>query len=231
MKKELFVRLAGANFKEAAFDIMKHSQNTVLKKDVARAINLFVTLPCLETAIYLANTFPLILPVIITADESMARFTPKDLRGPMLTGYEESMATFDAHLFAASRIQSFLMREALAQQTTVGFHRMRNQASLLHRLNQVGFSKPFLSNSRQFLRDTITTKLSAYRAVIDLVCIHGFHDGRDRFWNGLGTESDARFYLYSEILFNVSPAVGAFSEMSEGFIKTGLSEFRPWEYE
>lgn len=90
---------------------------------------------------------------------------------------------------------------------------MRDQSPLYHRLNQIGIRKGLLRNRRQFLRDTVTKNLSAYRAVIDMVCFHGVHEGRERFWNGLGAESDPRLHLQSEILFEISEVATKFHAM------------------
>lgn len=80
---------------------------------------------------------------------------------------------------------------------------MRNQAILIERIKRIGLRKRLFSNRRQFLRDTIVSNISAYHAVIDLICIEGIHEGKLKNWNGFGVEASFQFYFESEIMFRL----------------------------
>ena len=196
--------------KAAAFNLVKGLEGGVYKNEMAAAMDLFTKLPCPETAVNLIAVCPETLALMASASDSFVRMTPKEYRGPKIQGFEEWMESFDSNLRAASAIQSFLLKEATAGRVRVGFHLMRDQSPLYHRLAQVGIRKGFFSDRRQFLRDTITRNSSAFRAVIDMICIHGVHDGRERFWNGLSGESDAQLHLQSEVMFEISHVAAAF---------------------
>jgi hypothetical protein len=210
MNGTLLKQLANCNLKAAAFHLVKGLEGGVYKKEMAAALDLFTKLPCPETAVHLVAVCPETLALMTSASDSFVRMTPKEYRGPRIQGFDEWMESFDANLRAASTIQSLLLREATAGRVRVGFHRMRDQSALYHRLNQIGIRKGLFANRRQFLRDVMTKKPSAFRAVVDMVCIHGVHDGRERFWNGLGAEADAQFHLQSEVLFEISQVADVF---------------------
>lgn len=210
MSGKILKQLANCNLKAAAFHLVKGLEGGVYKKERAAALDLFTKLPCPETAVNLVAIWPETLELMASANDSFVRTTPKEHRGPRIQGFEEWMESFDSNLRAAAAIQSFLLKEATIGRIRVGFHSMRDQSPLYYRLNQVGIRKGFFEDRRQFLRDTITKKPSAFRAVIDMVCIHGFHEGRERFWNGFGAESDAQLHLQSEVMFEVSQAADAF---------------------
>lgn len=209
MSGKLLRQLESCYLKAAAFHIVKGLEGGVYKKEMAAALDLFTKLPCPETAVILVAVCPETLPVLASASDSFVRMTPSEYRGPRIQGFEEWMESFDSNLRAASAIQQFLLREATANRVTVGFHRMRDQSPLYHRLAQVGIRKGFFADRRQFLRDTITRNPSAFRAVIDMICIHGVHGGRERFWNGLGGETDPQLHLQSEVMFEISQVTAA----------------------
>ncbi|TKS60349.1 MAG: hypothetical protein EWM73_03135 [Nitrospira sp.] len=210
MNGKLLTQLANCNLKSSAFDLVKGLEGGVYKKEMAAALDLFIKLPCPETAVNLVTVCPETLTIMISASDSFVRMTPEEYRGPKIQGFEKWMESFDSNLRAASDIQKFLLTEATAGRVRVGFHTMRDQSPLYHRLDQIGIRKSFMADRRQFLRDTITKKPLAFRAIIDMVCVHGVYEGRERFWNGLGSESDAQLYLQSEVLFDVSQAADAF---------------------
>lgn len=211
MNATLLRQLASCNLKVAAFNLVKGLAGGVYKKEMVAALDLFTTLPCPETAASLVAACPETLEVMASADDTFIRMTPKECRGPAIQGFEECMESFEANLRAASTVQSLLLKEATAGRVRIGFHRTRDQSPLYQRLGQIGIRKRFFSDRRQFLRDTISKEPSAFRAVIDIVCIHGVHEGRERFWNGLGTESDAKSYLQAEVMFDISEAIEVFA--------------------
>lgn len=213
MSAKLLRRLKNCNLKAAAFDLAKGLGGGVYKKEMTAALDLFTKLPCPETAVNLVGVCPESLALMTAASDTFVRMTPKSYRGPSIQGFDEWMESFDSHLKAASAIQAFLHREARGGRIRIGFHRMRDQSPLYYRLYQVGLRKGFLRHRRQFLRDTITKNSSAYRAVIDMVCIHGVYEGRERFWNGIGADSDPQLYLQSEILFEISQVAQEFDAM------------------
>ena len=109
----------------------------------------------------------------------------------------------ESNIDVVSKIQSFLFKKARAGDVSIGFHRLRKQAILIERINRIGLRKRLFSNRRQFLRDTIVSDLSAYHAVIDLICIEGIHEGKLKNWNGFGVEASLQFYHESEIMFRL----------------------------
>lgn len=215
MNGKLLKQLANCNLKAAAFDLVKGLEGGVYKNEMVAALDLFIRLPCPETAVNLVAVSPETLTHMASASDSFVRMTPKEYRGPAIQGFEEWMESFESNLRATSAIQSFLLKEATAGRVRVGFHRMRDQSPLYRRLDQVGIRKAFFADGRQFLRDAITKEPSAFRAVIDMICIHGVHEGQERFWNGLGAESDAKLYLQSEVMFEISQAAAFLAMLHE----------------
>lgn len=213
MSGKLLKELGNYNLKAAAFHLVKGLEGGVYKNEMVAAMDLFTRLPCPETAVNLVAVCPETLALMATASDSFVCMTPREYRGPAIQGFEEWIKSFDSNLEAASAIQSFLLKEATAGRVRVGFHRMRDQSPLYKRLAQVGIRKGFFSEHRQFLRDTITGNASAFRAVIDMICIHGVHDERERFWNGIGGESDHQLHLQSEVMFEISQVAAAFVTM------------------
>lgn len=208
MSKELLRQLGSCNLKAAAFGFVKTFSKGVYRVEVATALRNFSMLPCAETAVALARELPDVLPVLVGDNEPLTTLTPGESRGAYYDGWDEWMHRFDTNLHLVSVVHSFLQREASLGRVQVGFHQLRDQSVLFRRLALIGLTKGFFANGRQFLRDTITTKLSAFRAVADLVCIHGVYEGRERFWDGLGAESDAQYYTRSEVMFQGDEVAG-----------------------
>jgi hypothetical protein len=162
-----------------------------------------------ETAVNLVHVFPEALPFMTMANDSVTKVSKEEL-GPYFDGLHDWMSDFDRTLKSVTIIQAYLLKEATAGKVSIGFHRMRDQAILFERLERVGIKKGFFSDQRQFLRDRITKDASAFRSVLDLICIHGVHTGGERFWNALGGEVDPQFHLCSEIQYNLSLNVEPF---------------------
>ena len=114
----------------------------------------------------------------------------------------------------AETIRSFLDREVREGNVKIGFHRMRDQSPLYKRLREIGIRKPFFRDRRQFLRSVITFEPSIFQAVIDLVCVEGFQNGREVFWNAYGEECHPQFYFRSEIMFRLETR-----EANEAFVE------------
>lgn len=200
----------------AAFEMVKTFSKGVYKQELVAALDLFSKVPCLETAVNLIYVFPEALSVMTLADDSFVRMTPKEMLGARFEGLDDWMSSFDRNLKAVAAIQTHLLKEATAGKVTIGFHRMRNQAILFERLERVVIKKGLFSNKRQFLRDRITKDASAFRSVLDLICIYGVHTGRERFWDALGNEVDPQFHLRSEIQYNLSLNVESFLSILAG---------------
>jgi hypothetical protein len=216
MSNKLVSQLASCNLKIAAFEMMKTFSEGVYKQELVAALDLFSKLPCAETVVNLIHVFPEAASVMTLADDSFVRMTPKEILGPRFERLEDWMSSFDRNLKTVAVIQSYLLKEASVGNVTVGFHSMRDQAILFERLERIGIKKGFFSNKRQFLRDRITKDASAFRSVIDLICIHGVHTGRERFWDTLGNEVDPQFHLHSEIQYNLSLNVESFLSILAG---------------
>ena len=129
----------------------------------------------------------------------------------------------ESNIDVVSKIQSFLYEKARAGDVSIGFHRLRNQAILIERINRIGLRKRLFSNRRQFLRDTIVSDISAYDAVIDLICIEGIHEGELKIWNGFGVEVSLQFYHESEIMFKLKNL-----EVNDEFVRllTTISKYQ-----
>ncbi|NMD01015.1 MAG: hypothetical protein GYA62_15030 [Bacteroidales bacterium] len=177
---------------------------------MTEALDLFIKLPCPETAINLIEVVPQFTPIMTSANDFLVKTTAVENRGPKFQGYDEWIQSFDNNLLASNKIHSFLMNESLTCKIKIGFHRMRDQSIILKRLNQIGIKKDFFSDHRQFIRDIVAKNESAFRSIIDMVCIHGVHNGKEKFWNGLGAEQDSNHYQISEIMFEVSPVIDPF---------------------
>lgn len=137
---------------------------------------------------------------------------PEEHRGPAYEGCEQRVKSIRLNLHVVTNIHAFLLSEVTAGRARIGFHGLGDQASVLHRLDQIGIRKSFFKNLRQFLRDSIAVNLSAFRSVIDLICVHGVLNGKEIFWNGVGQRSDAQLQFRSEVLFEIAQA-GQCAEM------------------
>jgi len=218
MSRKLLRQLANCDLKMAAFDLVKRLQGRGYPTNVVAALELFTKLPCPETAVNLIAVCPdpdrfVMYGAMIAARDFFARTIPEQFRGPALQGVQEWMESFERNLRVTADIQSFLLKAAASGRVRVGFHSMRDQSVLYQRLRQIGMKKGIFANGRQFLRNRITKQLPAFRAVNDLICVHGVHDGRERFWNGLGAEGDSQLYLQSEVLYEITEAAHAFCDM------------------
>jgi hypothetical protein len=110
-------------------------------------------------------------------------------------------------------IHKFLLNSATNGTISIGFHRMRDQQVLFDRLSMIGIRKGIFKNGRQFLRDKITRDASAFRCVVDLICIHGVGGGREHFWNALGAEVGPRLHLQSEIQYELLANTDRFAQL------------------
>lgn len=210
VSRKLFRHLAECDLKIAAFNLVKGLSGGIYKGEISAALDLFTKLPCPETALNLVLVLPETLEIMTSASDAFVRSIPKEGRGSRYDGLDEWIASMDANLDAVAAIQSFLLREVNAGRARVGFKKFGAQAAVFGRLDQVGVRKRPFSNRRQFLRDTITKNPSSYRSVIDMVCVGGFHERQERFWNGLGGETDIQFHTDSEIKFDIIEGTEAF---------------------
>lgn len=210
MNRELLNQLAKCNLKMAAFDLAKTFGGSIVKDEKAVALEAFIRLPCPETAVNLVYVWPKMQLAVTMANDCLASMIPKESRGPKLQDVDEWMNSFDRNLKATEEIQAHLFQEATSGSVEVGFHRMRDQKILLQRLMQIGIKKGFFGDERQFLRNRITKDISAFRSVADLVCLHGVHEGQEKFRNALGVECDAQLHLRSEIMYEISNSMSTF---------------------
>ena len=215
MSRKLLKQLAKCDLRMAAFDMARAFEGGIVKAEKVAALEAFTRLPCPETAANLVYVWPKTLLAMTMANDHLARMIPEESRGPKLQSLDEWMKSFDRNLKATFKIHACLLQEATSGHVQVGFHRMRDQSLLLQRLGRIGIKKGFLRNRRQFLRNRVTKNISAFRAVADLVCIHVVYDGRERFWNALGTECDVQLHLRSEILYEVSHCMPIFLSILE----------------
>ena len=204
--KRLMGELENCDLSLAAFHLVKNLKDGVFKEEIVAALDLFTRLPCPETAVNLISAWPETIEIMKLSQESL---------GPAIEGYEQRMKLIRSNLRTTTNIQTFLLKEATAGRVRIGFHRLRDQTSLLRRLDRIGIRKGLFKNSRQFLRDAIAMNQSAFRAVIDMICIEGLHDGRTKFWNGLGQEADAQIYFQTEVMFEIGLLGDAFVEILE----------------
>ena len=210
---ELVANLQTCDLKMAAFDFAKRLGAGVYPREMIQALELFTKVPCSETAVILIQACPEAAGIIALSNGRFADSLPSELRGPHYDDLDRWMQSFEQNLRASDAIHGFLLDGALNGTVSIGFHRTRDQHVLFHRLATIGIRKSLFRNGRQFLRDKITRNRSAFRAVLDLVCVHGIHDGRERFWNALGAELDAKWHLQSEMQYELSMSAGLFAEL------------------
>ncbi len=227
VSRKLFRHLAECDLKIAAFNLVKGLSGGIYKGEISAALDLFAKLPCPETALNLVLVLPETLGTMTSASDAFVRSIPKEGRGPRYNSLDEWIASMDANLDAVAAIQSFLLREVSAGRARVGFKKFGDQAAVFGRLDQVGVRKRPFSNRRQFLHDTITKNPSSYRSVIDMVCVGGFHERQERFWNGLGGETDIQFHTDSEIKFDIIEGTEAFVALLRD--RTASNSFRSGE--
>jgi hypothetical protein len=198
----------------AAFHVT--TLNGVYPKEMVQALQLFIRLPCPETAAILIGIHPEFLTLFSSNSDafgsSSLQKVPRHMRGSHFDRLDEWLESFDQNLRACDTIHEFLLKGAREDTILIDFHGMRDQNILFRRLSTVGFRKSILKNRRQFLRDKITRDISAFRSVSDLICIHGVAGGRERFWNALGAECSAELHLQSEILYDLSTETERFAQ-------------------
>jgi hypothetical protein len=193
----------------------------VLKEQVVQALDLFYRLPCPETAVILTAAFPELAPVITQTTDFPLRLGSPGHRGASLEGIDEYLREAESRLAACDTIQGFLALHSSSGEVHVGFHGMRDQAELVGRIRLLGVAPPERRHIRQWLRDAITMELGVWRAVADLVCIHGVHDSSEGFWNAVGAQETAQWYLRAEVLYDLGPvAVDFFALVSAKFQKS-----------
>jgi hypothetical protein len=210
---ELLHHLRSADLKMAAFEIVTKLGGGVYPKEMVQAVQLFGTLPCPETGVILIAAWPEAAQIIALAGSGFTQNMPKGMLGPKFDKLDEWMASFDQNERACEATHRFLLDGATEGTIAIGFHLMRDQKILFDRLSMLGMRKGFFKNGRQFLRDTITRDPSAFRCVVDLICIHGVDAGRERFWNAIGAELGPQLHLQSEIQYDLSNSTNSFAQM------------------
>ncbi|NLX14149.1 MAG: hypothetical protein GXY44_10925 [Phycisphaerales bacterium] len=210
---ELLDHLRSADLNMAAFEFVTELRDGVYPKEMQQALQLFTTLPCAETGVILIAECPEAAQIIALSNRGFAQSLPKDLRGPKFDKLDKWMASFDQNQKACKAIHEFLLNGATNGTISIGFHRMRNQKILFDRLSMIGIRKRFLKNGRQFLRDKITCDASAFRSVVDLICIHGADGRRERFWNALGAEVGPQLHVQSEVQYDLSINANGFAQL------------------
>jgi len=219
IRHELSAYLQDADLEMAAFDLAKQLEGGVYPKEMVEALRLFTRVPCSETAIILLKTCPEAAVVMSTRRRPFASL-PKNMRGPHYDGLDQWTQSFQQNLRVSDAVHEFLLRGALTYTISIGFHRMRDQSILFDRLALIGIRKSFFSKRRQFIRNKITRNRSAFRAVLDLVCIHGIDGTRERFWDALGAQVDAQWHLRSEIQYDVSGHAARFAELIDNLTRS-----------
>ncbi len=210
---ELLDHLRSADLNMAAFELVTKLHGGVYPKEMQEALQLFTTLPCAETGVILIAACPEAAQIIALSNRGLAQSLPKDMRGPNFAKVDEWMASLDRNERACEAIHRFLFDGATNGTISIGFHRTRDQQVLFDRLSLLGMRKGFFKRARQFLRDTITRDSSAFRCVVDLICIHGVDAGHERFWNALGAELGPQLHLQSEIQYDLSTNTNDFAQL------------------
>jgi hypothetical protein len=198
----------------AAFEIAATFKNGVYEKSLVAALDLFYRLPCPETAAILSLVKPELGPVIAGTTSFALTFGSPGHRGAALQGIDEYLAEATARLALTEKIRQFVWTHARSGIVRVGFHRTRNQAEVLRRLQAIGQSKGILRNPRQWMRDQVTGGPAAWRACADLICLHGVVIGSELFWNALGASEQPSCYLSSEILFDLGSVAPKMSQFT-----------------
>lgn len=215
MAKELLSSLQKLDLRAASFLLAQRLSGRVLKSELVYALDVFNALPCPETAVHLLSCEPSLAPLLLHSEVLRSQFVTQD---------QQRVARFHAlHWIQAASfadgiskaIYEFLLKQAQEREIKIGFHLMRDQRVLVERLREVGLSRPWFGDTRQFLRDTICPDESAYRSVIDLVCVWGIQNGREQFWDGLGASVDGSYHDHAEILFSLESKVNEFSQLVE----------------
>jgi hypothetical protein len=201
---ELLDRLRSADLNMAAFELVTGLSGGLYPSEMQQALQLFSTLPYPETAVILIAKCPEAAGIMALSNRRFAHSVPKAFRSPKLDKFDECMASFEQNQRACNAIHKFLLDGTINSTISIGFHRMRDQQILVDRLLALGIRKGFFQSRRQFLRNRITRDSSAFRGVVDLICIHGVDGGGERFWNALGAELGPQLHLQSEMQFDLS---------------------------
>jgi hypothetical protein len=213
MSAELYKALQGIDLGVSSFLVAKQMSGRVLTKELAYLLDVFNALPCPETAISLIEHEAKMAPLI---------FYSEVLKSQFITSIERKQAGLEAIAWIQSAkysagvcdaVHEFLLRMAEQRTIKIGFHLMRDQKVLVDRLGGIGITKGWFSDRRQFLRDTICRNISAYKSVVDLVCIWGARDGHEYFWDGLGERAEPHHYECAEVLFSLETQVSEFEEV------------------
>ncbi|MCY3884108.1 MAG: hypothetical protein OXG24_04245 [Gammaproteobacteria bacterium] len=192
---------------KTAFVVSQEMQGGILERGFAAALDTFVKLPCVETALNFMEEFPELPGMMIVASDlqSYARVSNAEVRV-----FPNFAHTTINRLKILNEMNSFVRENIISGNSQIGFHRMRSQDILMSRLHRCGVKQWLVLNRRQWLRDSIVMDPRAFRAVVDLVCIHGIFEGKELMWNAIGLKESAQFYLSSEVLLDLGRATEQF---------------------
>ena len=89
----------------------------------------------------------------------------------------------------------------------IGFHILRDQRSLLSRLESVGKMNTGRKSDRQFIRDATFRDRDAFDAVREEMVIKTTHDGRAQHWDGFGQTRKEDWFREAEIILDVDASL------------------------
>lgn len=217
MSQKLLKELENCNIERAACKLIRGFQGKIVSDNICDALNLFSNIPCPETAVNFVYELPEVAEVMFEASDELSKMIPREAYGPKLIEDEEWISGFRKNLNRISLIHDCIRSIATQGKLRIGFHSMRDQQILFDRMNKIGITRFPFTNRRQFLRNVITQKLSAFKIVNDLVCIHGVYDGREVFWNGLGAEEHPQWHLKSEIQYDLGNHTSEYIKLLKDF--------------
>ena len=212
MSRKLLRQLGNCDIERAACRLVRAFQGKLIREGLAESLNLFGNIPCPETATNLCYDLPEGLVIMLGTNDTLSRIIPRESWGPRLREEEEWIGVFKENLRRVGLIHEYLRNETTQGTALIGFHGTPDQQVLLERLRRIGMTRFPLTDKRHWLRRIITQKLSAFRVVNDLVCIHGVYDGHEVFWNGLGAEEHPQWHLKSEIQYDLGGSTSAFAK-------------------
>ncbi len=120
-------------------------------------------------------------------------------------------------IWAEMNLYALLKHAALSGDARIGFHMLRDQQSLMSKLESFGFTKSPYANTRDFIREEIIKNPKAFEALRDKILIEIIHNGEENFWDGYGKKRTAAFFHEAEILFDLNSSCDyMFNEILEG---------------
>ena len=190
--KKLLKLLSECDLEMNAFHLARTMRGGVYTREIARALTLFLRVPCPETAAVLASVMPEVIQVLAASRDAngfdrVVTSTPSHMRGPAYEQLDEYMESFQRNTRIARDLHAILCQEAQGNSADPAIGGSCRDL-LLRRMAAVGIKKRWWATFDSFVGQHVPYDLRALLATLDLVVIQLHDDGNCRLFTMLGEE-------------------------------------------